>query len=874
MNNKTMKITNGPAVQQKKIDAVDILPIGAVIGGIYQITDLIGSGAGGVVYKARHLNLMTDVVVKKIKSKKVNPTLIRQEADLLKRLKHPYLPRIYDFVQEKGGIYTVMDFISGRNLLEVVEQNGRINQKLVKKWAMQLGEALAYLHEQKPAIVHSDIKPENIMLTEEGNICLIDFNVSLAMGGEMDPAGLTPGYAPPEMYPNLEMYLQEMQKIQRRKANANRPGMAPMNRPGMAPVVRPQAGPAYMGKTVAGMGEDATIPLGSQETSDIATMLLNAGEQETMLLNAGEQETMLLNAGEQETMLLNAEEQETMSLNAGEQETMLLNVGEQETALLNTGEAATEFLGRNGQSTMPHQMVQRTQAPPFQANPYPGAGIYQGNNGKMPEYVKYIGRGMDERSDIYSLGATLYMLLTGNSLPEYFDKQNPTKELFNYVSEGFLQILTKMLEVNPDKRYKNGRECLKALQNCKKLDHRYVQMRRKQLAMQIASVACISIGILLVAFGIRKNTMEQNNVYYGLLEQAGKQIELMDYAGAIEVLEQARNSSPERIESYETEIFLLYRKGDYEECVTRGKNYINAPLYIVNSESDKVSLGNIYYIVGNAYYELGEYDSAVVLFEAALKENAENALYYRDYAICLAKLGDGEGAKEQLEKGASLGLNKDSMKMAQGEIAFVQNRDEEAIQCFMECIQNSSDAQMRNRAVMACAQVYQRSGAGSIEQEIALYSDYLATYGETGNMVIQEKLAECYTRKAVMENEDSVVWYQKALDIFVRVYNSGYATYQIQENIAILYENMGQFSEAEEILLQLAESYPNRYEVYKRLAYLEADKQQKKAVLNRNYTKMKDYYSQAVSLYEVGTQDMEMDMLNRMIQELMLGGWF
>lgn len=56
----------------------------------------------------------------------------------------------------------------------------------MKKWAVQLGEALDYLHSQQSPIIHSDIKPANIMLTKEGNICLIDFNISLAMGESME----------------------------------------------------------------------------------------------------------------------------------------------------------------------------------------------------------------------------------------------------------------------------------------------------------------------------------------------------------------------------------------------------------------------------------------------------------------------------------------------------------------------------------------------------------------------------------------------------------------------------------------------------------------------------------------------------------------
>ena len=162
----------------------EILQEGTVIGGTYKIIKEIGAGGGGIVYRARHLRLDTDVVVKKIKDDVIGMIDLRQEADILKKLKHPYLPRVYDFIETDDGVYTVMDYIDGEDLESAVKRHGKFNQKIVLKWAKQLGEALAYLHSQKPPIIHSDIKPANIMLTSDGNVCLIDFNIALAISNK------------------------------------------------------------------------------------------------------------------------------------------------------------------------------------------------------------------------------------------------------------------------------------------------------------------------------------------------------------------------------------------------------------------------------------------------------------------------------------------------------------------------------------------------------------------------------------------------------------------------------------------------------------------------------------------------------------------
>lgn len=135
------------------------------------------------MYRVHHLRLQTDVVVKKIRDEVLGKVKSRQEADILKNLKHPYLPRVYDFIETENGVYTVMDFVHGMTLGEVLKKHGKYPEKQVRKWAGQLGEALDYLHSRKPAIIHSEIKPANIMLTPEDNIWLIDFILRLPWAG-------------------------------------------------------------------------------------------------------------------------------------------------------------------------------------------------------------------------------------------------------------------------------------------------------------------------------------------------------------------------------------------------------------------------------------------------------------------------------------------------------------------------------------------------------------------------------------------------------------------------------------------------------------------------------------------------------------------
>lgn len=176
-----------------------------IIASTYEIIQRIGSGGGGVVYLANHLRLNKQVVLKADKRKiTTRPELLRREVDVLKDLSHPYIPQVYDFFAEGDIVYTVMDFVDGESLDKALKRGDRFPQAQVITWARQLLEALEYLHspihgDPPKGYVHSDIKPANLMRRMNGNICLIDFNISLALGEE-NIIGASPGYASPEHY--------------------------------------------------------------------------------------------------------------------------------------------------------------------------------------------------------------------------------------------------------------------------------------------------------------------------------------------------------------------------------------------------------------------------------------------------------------------------------------------------------------------------------------------------------------------------------------------------------------------------------------------------------------------------------------------------
>ena len=193
-----------------------MLSNGEIIDNTYQIIQMIGSGGTGSVYLAYHLRLEKYVVVKKIKDNFVGRINVRTEVDILKQLKHTYLPQVYDFIQRGNQVYTVMDYIEGNDLESYIKAGCQIEEERLLKWLRQLCEVLVYLHGQTPPIIHSDIKPANIMITEKDNVCLIDFNVSLDGDDSSQISGITLPYASPEQYTKAYLFMghQEYRYIQ------------------------------------------------------------------------------------------------------------------------------------------------------------------------------------------------------------------------------------------------------------------------------------------------------------------------------------------------------------------------------------------------------------------------------------------------------------------------------------------------------------------------------------------------------------------------------------------------------------------------------------------------------------------------------------
>ena len=184
-----------------------MLEIGSLVDGKYKILSEIGHGGMSVVYMAINEKANKTWAVKEVrKDGKMDFNTVRQglmaEIETLKKLKHPNLPSIVDVIEDEDSFIIVMDYIEGRSLDKIIEENGAQPESFVVEWAKQLCDVFGYLHSRTPAIIYRDMKPANVMLKPDGNIMVIDFgtakNYEIDLG---ETTGIgTIGYAAPEQY--------------------------------------------------------------------------------------------------------------------------------------------------------------------------------------------------------------------------------------------------------------------------------------------------------------------------------------------------------------------------------------------------------------------------------------------------------------------------------------------------------------------------------------------------------------------------------------------------------------------------------------------------------------------------------------------------
>lgn len=183
------------------------IPSGEVLDGRFEVVRLVKSGGMGAVYQVTDRLLGGKMCALKQIRPSADPKELQQakshfigEIGVMQSLSHPNIPRIINSFFHGDSFFFVMEFVNGVDLARYRKTHGNPGLPVadVVGWAVQVLDALSYVHERPNPIVHRDIKPSNLLLEEDKNrVVLIDFGIAMAV----DPADGwigTPGYAPAE----------------------------------------------------------------------------------------------------------------------------------------------------------------------------------------------------------------------------------------------------------------------------------------------------------------------------------------------------------------------------------------------------------------------------------------------------------------------------------------------------------------------------------------------------------------------------------------------------------------------------------------------------------------------------------------------------
>lgn len=655
----------------------------------YKILGRLNEGGGGIVYKAYHMRLRKEVVLKKMKCKSVSPQINRQEVDILKNLNHPYLPQVYDFLTIGNDVYTVMSFVPGKSFQQLLNEGCHFSKRQLITWGIQLLSALEYLHTQNPPVIHSDIKPANIMLKEDGNICLIDFNIAFFLDGET-VLGYTNGYTSPEQY---------------------------------------------------------IIAMDSKSWNTI------------------------------------------------------------------------------------------------------------------PGHSK-----IDVTTDIYSVGATFYHIVTGIKRKN-FKEPIDMELLCERTSEAFAQIIYRAMQTNPEKRFNSAREMLLAFEGISKRDKRYQRLLKKQRGIRIGILFLLVGFIILGGYGVHQIKLERVEKYNELVEELIDLRKEKDYEAAAQKYREAKAIFPTELEVYYQNAYSLYIQKEYQKCI----EFIDYDIL----QNEKVDLqqermADVYYLKADSCFKLEKYQESVEAYGKLMDIGTNESVYYRDYAISLAYIKKEKRANEILQEAIEHGLREDSIYYAKGEIEKALDDAYNARIDFEACIDITDDEELKMRSYILCSEILEEQNQCETERQILLEAEQNLPI--ENQLLILERLIQVDITLA--ENEERMECREEAIDKLNKIIEQNWDTYTTYDNLAILYVKQGELDMAEDAVEKMKEKFGEDYNIYKRLAFIEIEKQELLENETRDYVLFLEYYKEAKALYSMeNTEDVEMQLLDNVYLQLERGGW-
>ncbi|NPV89426.1 MAG: protein kinase [Firmicutes bacterium] len=466
----------------------------------------------------------------------------------------------------------------------------------------------------------------------------------------------------------------------------------------------------------------------------------------------------------------------------------------------------------------------------------------------------------DERTDIYSLGVTMYHLLTGKSPNEPPYEFQPLRSINQKFSEGIEYIVYKCVQNDPANRYQNAGELLHDLDNIHIFNSVYKKQKAIEKVRYVMKTAMVLAFAFLIYAGTGQLAAEQLEKYEKLVAEGYEALRVNQFTAAETAFDQARKVKKENNDAYLGTAQIYFKQGSYEQCLAYLEQTAAKLAYLPQDSRYN-------YLAGTVYYEQRDYEKALVYLERAVKASPLEEDYIRDLAVCHAKLGDLSRAQELLDEIRAIEKTDDVSEFVKAQVMLAAGRQDEAVAGFNQVIATTGNEVIKKKAYAELSNIYKDNRGnipGALEKQIDILERASRDLKDKDDLILTEMLAEAYF---------TAQRYDNSVQEFNKLLNIGYQRPYIYRNIAIIQQQQGDYQAAENTLKNMIEKYPDDYTCYLRLAFLYLEAEGKKPQSARNYQKVVNNYNLAVRFNPGGAATTDLLPLRNAINELYAKGW-
>ena len=475
----------------------------------------------------------------------------------------------------------------------------------------------------------------------------------------------------------------------------------------------------------------------------------------------------------------------------------------------------------------------------------------------------------DARTDIYSLGVTMYHLLTGKSPYEPPYDFVPVRQLNGALSHGIEYILGKCVQSEPENRYQSVEELLEDIEHIYRFDRAWKKYKNKKRIRVAVIVLMLASSAGLMAGGQLMMRQEREEQYVLLLEKASR-LYTSDFDEAVDTLDEARALFPDRIEPDRQQTYALYLNGDWQECIEFGANVLEEHGTDVQTRLSMAS----------AQFELGDYKAAAEGFAQGGDLSADNL---RDYAVSLGRLGEINRAERVLNKLTGQGAHPDVTQYVQGEVYFAQKDYLAAESAFLDALDQTGSSALTRRCYISLGDLYRDCAAlarvnespipNPATKSAQLLSGAVVQEGLRYDSVLWESLALAYFEAYHTDPSVPADYLTKAAECFNQVIELGVTKEYLYSNLYTIYYELKDYSRAERALADYQTMFPDDYMPHALRGMMLITIENEKPQGSRDYKPAQDEYEAAGNMLRSQDDTTYYQQLGSLIDSLKRNGW-